>query len=82
MSILDTKNKILFSGDQVQGIKNSEIRDFIEKDDGMSGDPKIRLQSAKKLLNYDFKMILPFHFEMIRTDAKKRLEEFVKQYEQ
>lgn len=82
LSILDTKNKILFSGDQVQGTRKGKIRDFIKEDDCMSGDPKIRLQSAKKLLNYDFKMILPFHFEMIRTDAKKRLEEFVKQYEQ
>ena len=81
VSLLDSKNKILFTGDHVQGTKEGEIRDFIKEDDGVSGDPKTRLTSAKKLLTYDFNMILPFHYEMIRKDGKKRLEEFIKQYE-
>ena len=81
MSILDTKNKILFSGDQIQGTSSDEIRDFIKDDDGVSGDPKERLQSAKKLLQYDFEMILPFHYEMIRKNAKDALRRFIKKYE-
>ena len=81
MSILDAKNKILFSGDQVQGTKNGEIRDFIEKDDGVSGDPEVRLESAKKLLRYDFDMILPFHYEMIRKNANNVLRRFIENYE-
>lgn len=82
ISLLDTKNKILFSGDHIQGTKKGEIRDFIKEDDGVSGDPKLRFKSAKKPLAYDFAMILPFHYEMIRINAKKRLEGFVKKYEQ
>ena len=81
ISLLDSKNKILFSGDQVQRTKNGKIRDFIKEDDGVSGYPKVRLQSAKKILKYDFEMILPFHYEMIRKNAKTALEEFVKKYE-
>lgn len=82
VSLLDSKNKILFSGDQVQGTKKGTIRDFIKEDDGASGDPKSRFKSAKKLLAFDFTMILPFHYEIIRTNAKKQLEDFIKQYEQ
>jgi glyoxylase-like metal-dependent hydrolase (beta-lactamase superfamily II)/rhodanese-related sulfurtransferase len=79
--LFDSKNKVLFTGDHIQGTKAGKIRDFIKEDDGVSGDPKMRLKSAKKLLFYDFEMILPFHYEMIRKDTRKRLEEFVKQYE-
>ena len=81
VSLLDSKNKILFTGDHIQGTESGRIRDFIKEDNGVSGDPRARLSSAKKLLAYDFNMILPFHYEMIRKDAKKRLERFIKQYE-
>lgn len=79
--LYDQQNKIMFTGDHIEG-EGNKIFDFIKNDDGHSGDKNKRLKSAKKLLSYDFTMVLPFHYEMIRTDAKKRLEEFVKQYEQ
>jgi glyoxylase-like metal-dependent hydrolase (beta-lactamase superfamily II)/rhodanese-related sulfurtransferase len=79
--LYDSNNKILFTGDHIQGNTKGKIRNFIEDDDGVSGDPQMRLKSTKKLLSYDFEMILPFHYELIRADAKEAVKEFVKKYE-
>lgn len=78
--IFDSNNKLLFSGDHVEGDKQGKIYDFVSLDDGYSGDVKQRLLSAKKLLRYDFAQILPFHYEMIRKDAKKALRDFVEKH--
>ncbi len=79
--LLDTKNKILFSGDHVEGDGREGIYDFVSNNDGTSGDIRERLASAKKLLAYDFDKILPFHYSMIQKDAKKILAHFLKQHE-
>lgn len=79
--VYDRNNKLLFSGDHITGDKKGEIYDFFKHDDGVSGDVRQRLESAKKLLAYDFDQILPFHYKMIRKDAKHVLGRFVKKYE-
>ncbi len=77
----DRKNKLLFSGDHIEGDKKRAIYDFVKYDDGASGDVRERFESAKKLLAYDFDQLLPFHYEMIRKGAKQALKRFVKKYE-
>lgn len=79
--LLDEKNKLLFTGDHIEGDKKGEIYDFFKHDDGVSGDVRQRLESAKKLLAYDFDQVLPFHYEMIRKNAKSALADFVKKYD-
>lgn len=79
--LFDSQNRLLFSGDHVQGTKQDEIRDFITNDDEVSGDPKKRLESTKKLLTLDFEQILPFHYEMIRKNAQQAVQKFIKKYE-
>lgn len=76
----DQKNKILFTGDHVQGDKEGNVYDFVAHDDGMSGDPKERLASTQKLLAYDFSQVLPFHYEMIRKNAKEAVQTFVNKH--
>lgn len=73
----DHDNKLLYSGDHIEGDKNGEIYDFVKHDDGVSGDVGQRLKGAKKLLTYDFDQILPFHYDMIRKNAKQALERFI-----
>ncbi len=79
--LYDQKNKILFTGDHIQGMNKKDVFDFIKYDDGHSGNTSQRLKSAQKLLKYDFDKILPFHYEMIRNKAKEALNKFVKKYE-
>lgn len=79
--VYDKQNKIMFTGDNIQGNDKGGIYDFIKYDDGQSGNATERLESTRKLLKYDFDMILPFHYKMIIRHAKKRLDQFLKQYE-
>ena len=79
--LFDQKNKIMFTGDHIEGNNESEIYDFIRHDDGYSGHPTERLANAKKLLRYDFEKILPFHYEMILKNAKELLRKFTNKYE-
>lgn len=75
-TLFDSRNKVLFTGDHVEG-KDAQIKDFVIDNDGHEGDVKQRLASAKALLKFDFDMILPFHYQMIRENAKQALEQFV-----
>lgn len=78
--LYNVKNKILFSGDHLEGENHNNIYNFIKKDDGYSGNKVQRLKSARKLLKYDFGKILPFHYEMIPKNAKDVLKIFLKRY--
>ncbi|MDO8451285.1 MAG: rhodanese-like domain-containing protein [bacterium] len=80
-TLYDRKNKLLFTGDHIQGNKQGTIYDFIKNDDGVSGNPTERLKSAKKLLEYEFDAILPFHYDMILGNAKAQLTSFISTYE-
>lgn len=79
--IYDSNKKLLFTGDHVEGDERGEIYDFVELDDGFSGDVRERLKSAEMLLKYDFEQILPFHYQIIRRNAKQSLTKFIKRYE-
>ncbi len=79
--IFDRKNKILFTGDHIEGAATGEIYDFMTHNDGFAGNVHERLESAKKLLTYDFEKILPFHYEMLLSDAHAVLKQFTKKYE-
>lgn len=71
--LLDTNNKVVFSGDAIGGNKNGDIN----KLSGPRADTSQMLQSIKKLIKYEFNQILPFHYEMIRNNAKEKLEKFI-----
>lgn len=75
----DSQNKILFTGDHMQGCKG-QIYDFVKYDDGHSGYFSERLESVTKLLPYDYDRILSFHYEMILTNAKEAVRKFVQKY--
>lgn len=74
--LFDQRSKTLFTGDMVAGARNGKIRDFFTDPDA-SGDLKQRFHSCRKLLAYDFESILPFHYEMIKKEAKARLADFL-----
>ncbi|MBI4009061.1 hypothetical protein HY357_02410 [Candidatus Roizmanbacteria bacterium] len=78
--LYDARNQIMFTGDHVEGNKVGNVYDFFKDQDGTEGDVKKRFKSAKKLLNYNFEKILPFHYEMILTDAKDSLKKFIDRY--
>lgn len=80
--LLDSTNKILFSGDHIEGTKDGEIYDFFKHLDGTEGDVEKRFESAEKLLDFDFEKILPFHYDMILGDGKGVLKRFINKYKQ
>lgn len=70
--------KTIFTGDTFGGEKNGEVYDFFKKDG--FGDLNKRFNSCKRLMDYDFKRVLPFHYEMILENAKDSLEAFIKKH--
>lgn len=75
--LVDTKNKVLFTGDAVEGNAQGEIGEL----SGPRADTKQMFKSIKKLLKYEFNAILPFHYEMIRSNAKEKLLTFIQNNE-
>ena len=75
----DMKNKVMFTGDHIEG-KDGKIYDFFKHRDGTEGDIKMRFENAKRLLEYDFEKILPFHYDKIPKKAKSILLEFIHKY--
>ncbi len=85
--LLDTKNKVLFSGDTIEGVSDTtakntiRVRDFINDDDEHEGDSLQRLTSLHNLIAYDFEQILPFHYSPITRNAKQLLVTYIKNHE-
>ncbi len=72
--LLDHKTKALCTGDTFGGTTDGAVRNFHignERDD----IPR-RVQSCRKLLSYDFKHVLPFHYEVILDTGKEALKVF------
>lgn len=80
-SLYDKKNKILFTGDHLEGNEDGEIYDFVRNADSTVGDIDQRLRSAQTLIRLGFEKILPFHYQMIQNKAKKVLLKFLKKHD-
>ena len=74
----DVASGIIFSGDTIQGTGNGDIRPLETKTNDLGND--IFFGSLRKLLDYDFRIIYPFHDYPI-TDARKKLIEFVDRHD-
>lgn len=79
--LYDRQNKIMFTGDHIEGTKSEQVRDFITSHGENEGDKKTRLRSTKKIFQYDFEKILPFHYYPIFTKAKQKIQRFFDTYE-
>ncbi|SHG90833.1 MBL fold metallo-hydrolase [Flagellimonas flava] len=75
--LLEKESKSLFTGDTFYGNKNGEIRDFTRERSEDYENPADRIESCKKLLNYDFENVYPFHYTSIIGEGKQRLEKYL-----
>jgi glyoxylase-like metal-dependent hydrolase (beta-lactamase superfamily II) len=71
------ESNIIFSGDSLGGTKRGDIRPFKQKTNELSDD--IFFSSLRKLLQYDFKTMHPFHYDPIR-DAKTKLSKYISKH--
>jgi len=76
IALLDKKTKALFVGDLIY----EENGQLIEIPYKYSMDPDKNRESIKKLLNYEFKHILPSHGKPIIGQGKEKLAELVKTF--
>lgn len=65
-------NNYLFTGDAVQGTKDGNVLDIFNS--GTDWNTKKNIESLTHLMqNYKFDTILPFHYEIIWENARKKL---------
>ncbi len=76
--LLEKSSKSLFSGDTFYGNKSGRIRDFRKERAADYENLSDRIESCKKLLNYDFENVYPFHYQIINEDGKEKLVEYLK----
>lgn len=76
ITIVDTRNQILFTGDHVAGDTDGSLMD-VREDEYARGSLQERLKSLSALLAFDFHTILPFHYEPLRFKARLALENFL-----
>lgn len=75
--LLHNNSKSLFTGDTFASNPDGSVRNFL-KDPDASGDLQLRLKSCKELTKFNFDKVLPFHYEMILSNAKVSLNSFIK----
>ena len=75
--VLEESSKSLFTGDTFYGDKNGRIRDFSKESPADYENPSDRIESCKKLLDYDFENVYPFHYEIIEKNGKEKLAEYL-----
>lgn len=78
--LLHKDSRSLFTGDTFAGDKDGSVRNFLEDPDA-SGNLQLRLKSCKKLMQFEFSKVLPFHYEMIAKNTKVALQKFVEKYQ-
>ncbi|MGB5820916.1 MAG: MBL fold metallo-hydrolase [Saonia sp.] len=76
--VLENNSKSLFSGDTFYGDKNGSIRDFTQESQNDYENLEDRIKSGKKLLEYDFVNVYPFHYKIIAGNGKEKLREYLK----
>ncbi|MDG3581477.1 MBL fold metallo-hydrolase [Galbibacter pacificus] len=75
--VLDKSSKSLFSGDTFYGDKNGKIRDFSKENPADYENPSDRIESCKKLLDYDFENVYPFHYKIIEGNGGEKLAKYL-----
>ncbi|MBN4072974.1 MBL fold metallo-hydrolase [Crocinitomix catalasitica] len=76
--VLEKNSKSLFSGDTFYGNESGEIRDFTQESQSDYENLEDRISSCKKLLNYDFENVYPFHYKIISGNGKESLRKYIK----
>ena len=72
---------IIFYGESVGSYLIEEDDFMLVRNDLDREDPEERFKSAKKLLNFVFDAIFPFHYEPLPRNAKTILSNFIHRYE-
>ncbi|MCA9371529.1 hypothetical protein KC726_01390 [Candidatus Woesebacteria bacterium] len=72
--LFEKTTKSMFTGDTLGG-EHRRVHNFRNE---INDDVHERFKSAKKLLQYDFRHILPFHYDMLLYKGKEALQRFVK----
>lgn len=75
--VLEKKSKSLFSGDTFYGDGKGNIRDFTKESQSDYEDLEDRINSCKKLLQYDFENVYPFHYDIILKEGNNHLKEYL-----
>lgn len=75
--VLEKNTHSLFSGDTIYGNKKGAIRDFTQESQAAYENLEERINSCKKLLNYEFNNVYPFHYEIILENGKEELEAYL-----
>ncbi|MCX2681346.1 hypothetical protein OOZ15_15440 [Galbibacter sp. EGI 63066] len=76
--VLEKNTKSLFTGDTFHGDTNGKVKDFTRETPEDYENLSDRIKSCKKLLQYDFENVYPFHYSIIETDGKKALRDYLK----
>lgn len=74
----DAAGGIIFSGDTLQGTESGDVRPLETKTNDLGND--IFFRSLRKLLDYEFRIMYPFHYYPI-TDARKKLMGFIDRHD-
>ena len=75
--LLEKKTRSLFTGDTFYGTSGGEVKDFTQEQQSWYENLDDRINSCRKLLEYDFEVVYPFHYEIIKRNARDRLQEFL-----
>ena len=75
VALLDSSNRLLFTGDAIAGTGKGKVHDFVLHDS--SDDVSERLRGAEKVLTLPFDSVYPFHYEPLVGTASEVLTKFV-----
>ena len=76
--VIDNRSNSLFTGDTFYGDEAGNVKDFTLERQAEYENLDDRIQSCKKLLDYEFVNVYPFHYEIILKKGKEKLGEFLK----
>jgi glyoxylase-like metal-dependent hydrolase (beta-lactamase superfamily II) len=74
--LYDERERVLYSGDHLQGCSSSEVWDFIAADE-QRGDPNLQLESVAKLLTYEIRSVQPFHYTPITENPTEAIHRYL-----
>ncbi len=76
--LFEKTSKSLFTGDTFYGNNHGEVKDFRKENHADYENPSTRIESCKKLLNYDFEHVYPFHYEIIEGSGREKLTKYLR----
>jgi len=74
--IYDAREKLLYSGDHIQGSSTSQVFDFINAEE-QRGNHAQQLESIRRLLPLEIRAIHPFHYSPITENPRSALDDFL-----